>query len=516
MSIQKIKTFTNIGLIGQEIIIEADMNSSLPTIEIIGLPDAAIKESRERIRGTFRNLGIPLPDKKIILNLAPSATKKVWTRFDVPMAVAILQLIYPDVLHCKGFFERALFFGELGLDGKVKPVLWLLPSVVSALKAGYKEFFVPADNVYELEYIPDIEIYPIHKFGDIVQFFLWEEKLHKICNEKTVEDLMNQQREFEVDFAHIKGHSFAKRACMIAAAGQHNLLFVGAPWSGKTFLSRALQSILPPLHFAEILQVSQIYSVVGKLSKDQPLIIKRPFRQVHHTASGISIVWWWRNLRPGEISLAHNGILFLDEVTEFPREVLEVLRQPLEDKSITISRSVGSVRYPANVMFVGAMNPCKCGFYKDLEKDCICSQNDIRRYQSKLSGPLLDRIDMILEIPREKIDKLLDTKNSEGSQEIREKVWKAWQIQQKRYQGFGFFSNWALQARYIQKFIPLTKETKEFLTNATQRLELSGRVVHRLMKVARTIADLEWADDVEVSHLAEALQYKNKSMIIGA
>jgi len=512
MSIRKVKTFTNLGLEGYEVIIEADMNNSLPTIEIIWLPDAAIKESKERIRATFRNANITLPDKKIILNLAPSDTKKVGTRFDFPMAVAIILLMHWDMSETK-FLEDSLFFGELGLDGKIKWVPGLLPAVVSALKKWYKKFFVPIENIYELEYIPNISIYPIRTFKEFIDFFLYNKELKHIKNQKSYESLQNKD-DFDVDFAHIKWHLLAKRACMIAASGQHNLLFIGAPGSGKTMLSKALKSILPPLNYQEILQVSQIYSLVWKLNKDNPLITQRPFRQVHHTASPVSIIGWWRNLTPGEVSLAHKGILFFDELSEFPREVLEVLRQPLEDQTITISRAVGSVEYPASVMFVASMNPCKCWFYQDPEKSCLCSHSNIKKYQSKLSGPLLDRIDMILEIPRENIEKILDTNEKETSTQMREKVLNARKIQEERYKNSKIYANGALQAKHLKEFIPLDKKCKEFLQDASQRLQLSPRVVHRIMKLGRTIADLDWSKKMNINHLSEAFQYRNKNMLM--
>jgi len=512
--IQKIKTYANVGLEGHEIIIEADSSKSLPTIEIVGLPDAAIKESKERLRGTFRNAGIQLPNRKIVLNLSPSDIKKVGTSFDLPMAVAILFLIFEDKIQLPQ--KEFLYFGELWLDGNVKRVNWLLPSVISAMHHGYKYFFVPEENVYELEYVPGIEIYPIGKFDQMIEYFLQGKEMYCINQPKNIEDLYQQTDTHEVDFAQIKGQLIAKRALAIAAAGLHNVLMVGAPWSGKTLLSKAMSSILPPLGFEEIIEVSQVYSLVGKLSKDVPLITKRPFRQVHHTASRISIVGGWSQLTPGEVSLAHKWILFFDEVTEFPREVLEVLRQPLEDRYVVISRVAGTIQYPANFMFVGAMNPCKCGYYKDSEKYCSCSLIDIKRYQSKISWPLLDRIDMILEIPREDIDKILNNITEESSLSIREKVVNARKIQQQRFLWFSITSNAQITAKHISELIPLTDDCKNFLSEASRKLTLSTRVVHRTMKLARTIADMQWQEFVTINHLAEALQYRSKTMFIEA
>ncbi len=325
LMIQKIRTYTHLGLQWYEIVVEADSNNAIPSIEIIGLPDAAIKESKERIRATFRNVWITMPNKKFIMNLAPSDLRKVGTSFDLPMAVALLFLVFEDRVFVPDFFEKSLFFWELGLDWSLKPVRGLLPCVIDAIKRWYNSFFIPADNIYELEYIPNITLYPINHFQEILDFFLYKKEIKAISQPKKLPDSL-WFGEWLVDFEHIKWLLFAKRALAIAAAGFHNLLLVWAPGSGKTLLSKAIQWILPPLSFEEILEVSQIYSVVWKLNKDMPLILQRPYRQIHHTASKVSIVGWWSALTPGEVSLAHKWILFFDELTEFPREVLEVLR----------------------------------------------------------------------------------------------------------------------------------------------------------------------------------------------
>jgi len=512
--IPKVKTFANLWLQWYEITVEADENRALPTIEIIGLPDAAIRESKERLRATFRNVGITLPKRKFVLNLSPSDIKKVGTSFDVPMAIAMLFLLSEGKIHYAEQISDFLFFGELGLDGEIKRVNGLLPCVVSAMKQWYKHFFVPAENVYELEYVPGIHIYPLTTFFQIIQYFLHGDPFVVIDQAKDIEQLFDKEQWYDLDFEHIKGHILAKRALAIAAAGLHNIVMVGAPGSWKTMLSKALQSILPPLGFEEILEVSQIYSVVGKLNKDSPLIIKRPFRQIHHTASKISITGGGSNLTPGEVSLAHKGILFFDELTEFPREVLEVLRQPIEDKAVVISRVAWTIQYPANFMFVAAMNPCKCWYHKDPEKACICSITDIKKYQSKISWPLLDRIDMILEIPRENIDKILDRGKGESSESMRAKVINARKIQQTRFAGTGIFSNAQMGPKHLEQYITLDEQSKSFLSEASRKLILSPRVVHRTIKLARTIADMEGAVEITVQHLAEAMQYRSRTMFV--
>lgn len=515
MAIQTVKTFATMGLEGFEVSVEADSNKALPTIEIIWLPDAAIKESKERLRAAFKNISIQLPPRKLIINLAPSDMKKVWTSFDFPIAVALYMLINDGVIVRDDIVSDALFLGEIGLDGALKWVNGILPAVLSALRKWYTRFFVPADNVYELAYIPNISVYPVSHLRDMFAFLQWEDTLSILDTGQSIEDLYTTTPAGNyVDFADIKWQLLAKRALAIAAAWMHNVLIIGSPWSGKTMLASALQWILPPLGYEEVLEVSQIYSIIGKLDKDQPLITDRPFRQVHHTASKVSIVWWGQQLRPGEISLAHRGILFFDELPEFPREVLEVLRQPLEDKYVSISRAIWSVQYPANFMFVSTMNPSPDGYYKDPEIECTNSLAEIKRYQSKISGPLMDRIDMILEIPREKVEKILDTEKQETSADVRTKVIDAWRKQEARFSWTAIVCNADISAKNIDKYIPLSGEVKDFLTQAAQKLHLSGRVVHRTMKLARTIADYMWSDDVMIQHIAEAMQYRSKTMFV--
>ena len=513
--ITKAYTYCTIGLAWYSVTIEVDTNKSLPTLDIIWLPDAAIKEARERIRMTFKNMGIKFPPQKIVVNLAPSDVRKEGTRFDVAIAVAILCHLHAPEKQTKDLFARSLFFGELGLDGRIKRVTWLLPSVIAARKKWWKHFFVSDENMDELKYIPGITIYPLTNFLQLVNFVHHSEKVAPGISLDFSKLPKNTKMSHRVDFKDIKGHIVPKRALTIAAAGMHNTLLVWPPGSWKTMLAKAMHNVLPPLTFDEIIEVSQLYSIVGKLNADKPLITQRPFRVVHHTASKISIVWWGKYMTPGEISLAHLGILFFDELAEFPREVLEVLRQPLEDKTITISRAHGSASYPAGFMFVATMNPCKCGYYKDPQKQCICSSHDIVRYQSKISGPLLDRFDMVLEVPRENIDTILDKASTQSSDHITELVQASRERQQQRYHTTLFSTNAQLDVKALHQFIQLGEKEETFLKHAIKQLDLSPRVMHRIIKLSRTIADVEWDNDIAIPHIAEALQYRAKGMFVG-
>jgi len=505
--ISKVYTVSNIWLETFLITVEADSNKALPTIDIVWLADTSIKEAKERIRSAFRNLDIKLPNRKFIINLSPSNIKKSWNRYDVPIAISILQLVL-DNIDTK-LVQESIFVWELGLDWEIKPIQWIIPVIVKWKKEWFKYFFVPEDNANEASFIDWINVISVKNLSELIQYLTKEIDLDFVKPNK-----IEYKNEYDVDFADIKWNLLQKRALMVAASWMHNLLMVGPPWSWKTMLAKAIKWILPPLSEDEILETSMIYSIKWLLTKENPIISSRPFRSVHHTASSISIIWWWAQLAPWEISLANNWILFFDELPEFPRQVLEVLRQPLEDKKIVISRASGSTSYPAKFMFVAAMNPCKCGYFQDPEKQCTCSLNEVKKYQWKISWPLLDRFDIILEVPRQKIDKILSKTKEETSEEIRKKVIKAWEKQKKRFKNEKINFNSQMDAKLIQKYCPLSENVQLILKQASENLSLSARAIHRIIKLARTLADLDNSENIEQNHILEALQYRSKSMFV--
>ena len=501
---KKIFCVSNLWLTGHIISVEVDSSKALPGIDIVWLPDNAVKESKERVRSCFKNSWLELPNRRFIVNLSPSDLKKTWTRYDLAIATWIFCLINDKEI------EKAIFLGELGLDWQVKPINWILPAVISAQKQWFEKFFVPFENVNELGQLENIEIFWVKKFLDLANHILWVEKILPSKWEKI--DISNNT--FEVDFEDIRWHIFAKKALAVAACWMHNILMAWAPWAWKTLLAKALAGILPRLEFEEILEISQIYSLAWKLNSQNPLITSRPFRSVHHTASKVSIIWGGSQLLPWEISLAHKWILFLDELTEFPKDVLDVLRQPIEDKKISISRASWTATYPSNFMLVAAMNPCKCWFFKDPIKICSCSHNDIKKYQSRLSGPMIDRFDMILEIPRENIDTIMSSQKTESSSDILEKIKVAIDRQMSRYKNENFFLNSYLDSKTIPKYIILDESTENFFKQIVKSMDLSARVIHRLLKLSRSVADYENSENIKPEHIAQALQYRSKHFLL--
>lgn len=498
------KSATIIGLNVYEIDIEVDTVNSIPQVAIIGLPDTAISEAKERLRLAIKNSGYSFPQTKVVINLAPADLKKEGSSYDVPMAIGILakEGIIKDIS------SDTAFIGELSLDGKIRPVNGVLPIVCGLAEIGYKKVIVPYDNLKEASFIDNIETYGAQNLSQIVEFLSGESELAQL--KQNIDDYLNFEDNFPVDFSQVKGQFQAKKALEIAAAGAHNILMSGSPGAGKTLLSKAFMSILPPLNKKEAIELTKIYSISGLLDKNHPLITKRPFRSPHHSASAVGIIGGGSNPKPGEITLAHRGVLFLDEMVEFPRQTLEVLRQPLEDGVVTISRAQTSVQFPANFILLGSMNPCPCGFLGDSKKECTCSEFQINRYRARLSGPLLDRIDIQIKVQRLDEDELLDDKTvSENSSEIRKRVIEARNIQLKRYEKDNILTNSELTPKLLKKYCKIDDSSKAFLKNAINQFNLSARAYDRILKISRTIADLDKKENIELSHIAQALQLRS-------
>jgi magnesium chelatase family protein len=497
-----------VGLEGVIVEVEVDIASGLPSLTIVGLPDAAVQEARERVRAAIRNSGYVFPTRRITVNLAPADLKKEGPAYDLAIAIGILlssEQVSADI-------SQSLFLGELSLDGSLRPTQGILSMVALAQEKDISTVYLPTINAKEASLVEGIRIIPISTLSELVSH---------LSAEKVIPDYVPDMGSGEaaelrwsgVDMAHIKGQEHVKRALEVAAAGGHNLIMSGPPGSGKTLMARSLPSILPPMTTAEVLEVTKVYSVSGLLPSDVSLVSERPFRSPHYTISHAGLVGGGRWPRPGEISLSHRGVLFLDELPEFGHAGLEALRQPLEDRVVTISRAQGSVTFPANFMLVAAMNPCPCGFHGDPVKECTCSPSMVSRYQKRISGPLLDRIDMFVEVPRVEYEKLAADDLAESSEKVRARVEAARSLQTERFKGTRFTCNADMTAVEVREFCKVEGAAQSLLAAAMKQFYLSARAFHRILKLARTIADLAGADVIGTSYLAEAVQYRPRTYL---
>jgi magnesium chelatase family protein len=500
----KVLGMSVIGMESFPVSVEVDVSQGLPQFSTVGLPDASVKESRDRIKAAVKNSGYPFPRSHVTINLAPADIRKEGTGFDLPIAVGILaaeNMIEEDAL------LNCIFLGELSLDGSIKGVRGVLTAAFKARELGARSVFVPHDNAAEAAIVEGIDVYGVRTLPDVVEFLAARQTIEPLRTD--TKKLFQQNHRYDVDFSEIKGQKLALRALEIAAAGAHNLLMIGPPGSGKSMLARRMPTILPDLHFEEAIEVTNVFSVAGLLNSGETLIAARPFRSPHHTISDAGLVGGGQMPHPGEISLAHLGVLFLDELPEFKRNALEALRQPLEDGTITITRSAVTVGFPARFMLVAAMNPCPCGYFGDRVRSCRCSAQQIRQYQGKISGPLLDRIDLHIEVPSVKYRDLTGKEDGESSCAIKKRVEQARKRQKQRFNGPGILTNARMTEKQIRSFCAIDDESHQLMEMAIEKMGFSARAVNRILKVSRTIADLEGADQIGPAHVAEAIQYRS-------
>lgn len=487
------------GIGGYEVLLEVYISNGLPAFDVVGLPDAAVREARERVRAAIKNNGYRFPVSRMTVNLAPADKKKAGTLYDLPMFIGILAA--DGDIDEPG--DDCAFIGELSLSGELRPVYGALPMAIAAARCGVKKLFVPADNAAEAAFADGISVYPVKNVDELLRFMRGEVDIEPVAAPE-LDTLM----EHMPDFSEVKGQENVKRALEIAAAGGHNILIVGPPGAGKSMMAKRLPGILPDMSRGEMIQSTEIYSVAGLTSREHPIVSMRPFRAPHHTVSAAGLSGGGTSPRPGEISLAHNGVLFLDELPEFRSDVLEVLRQPLEDGEVTVSRVAGTVTYPSRFMLVCAMNPCKCGWYGHPSGRCRCTERDVRRYHSKISGPLLDRIDLIVEVPALDYEELSRRSSAERSADIKKRVNAAREIQRRRFGGDGTMCNAHIGSREMSEICALDAEGEALMHAAIDSMGLSARSYDRILRVARTIADLDGQETISPEHVAEAIQYR--------
>jgi len=505
--LSKVRSITIWGIEGFPIEVEVDIARGIPGISVVGLPDQAVKESRDRIKPAIKNSGYEFPNRKIVINLAPADIKKEGSYFDLPISIGILSALgYIP----KDTLSNYYIVGELALNGDVRPVKGILPMVLKLKEDGCDKIILPDENKFEGGVVEGVEIYPVKTLNEAVSFLKGDSQIKPF--KVNFNDLFAEKDKYSVDFKEVKNQKYVKRAVEIAVSGFHNILMFGSPGAGKSMIASRIPTILPPLTLTESLEITKIHSVAGILKT--PIVIERPFRSPHHTISDIALIGGGTIPKPGEISLSHNGVLFLDELPEFKRNVLEALRQPLENGIVSVSRAKGRVDFPARFLFVAAMNPCPCGWYGDIHHACNCTLSQILKYRKKISGPLLDRIDIHIEVTTVPADVLIEDREEESSEEIRNRVVKARQIQRERFKNKGIYFNAYMNSQQIKKYCIIEKEGEEILRETMRKVNFSARSYDKIRKVARTIADLDASETINASHISEAIGYRNTDLDI--